>query len=286
MEGRSRLGRCGLCDGREGGLGFYSGALDFAGGTVVHINAGIAALVGALLIGPRIGYRKEIMAPHSMTLTMVGAWMLWVGWFGFNAGSALAAGGGAALAMMNTFIATAGATSPGARSRRCSRGKASMLGVASGMVAGLVAVTPAAGFSGRWARSSLGVDRWLRLLLLRAGGEEALGYDDSLDVFGVHGIGGIVGALGTGILVNPDLGGTGILDYAAGEGVVAASALSSQMISQLEAVGSTTLVWSGGHRPGPLPARRSRRSAWLPTRHEKVSTSPTPADAPTTCRLS
>ena len=176
--------------------------MDFAGGTVVHINAGIAALVGAMVIGPRIGYRKEIMAPHSMTLTMVGASILWVGWFGFNAGSALSAGGVAALAMMNTFVATAGAVLSWAAIEAIFRGKASMLGAASGMVAGLVAVTPAAGFVGPVGAIVLGVVAAACCYFFVQVVKERFGYDDSLDVFGVHGIGGIVGAIGTGFFAS------------------------------------------------------------------------------------
>ena len=194
------------------GLYFKWGAKDFAGGTVVHINAGIAALVGAMLIGPRIGHRKEIMPPHSMTLTMVGASILWVGWFGFNAGSALTAGGGAALAMMNTFVATAGAIVSWSAIEAVFRGKASMLGAASGMVAGLVAVTPAAGFVGPLGAIVLGVIAAAGCYFFVQVVKERFGYDDSLDVFGVHGIGGIVGAVGTGFLASTAFGGTGYAD--------------------------------------------------------------------------
>jgi ammonium transporter, Amt family len=217
------------------GLYFGWGAMDFAGGTVVHINAGIAALVGAMLIGPRVGYRKEIMAPHSMTLTMVGASILWVGWFGFNAGSALSAGGGAALAMMNTFTATAGAVVGWSAIEATFRGKASMLGAASGMVAGLVAVTPAAGFIGPIGAIVLGVVASAFCYFFVQVVKERFGYDDSLDVFGVHGIGGIVGAIATGFLASTALGGVG---YA--EGVT----MGAQVIVQLKAV-CVTIVWCG-----------------------------------------
>jgi Amt family ammonium transporter len=217
------------------GLFFNWGAFDFAGGTVVHINAGIAALVGALLIGPRIGYRKEIMAPHSMTLTMVGASILWVGWFGFNAGSALSAGAGAGLAMMNTFVATAGAVLSWSVIETMARGKASMLGAASGMVAGLVAVTPAAGFIGPMGAIVLGVVAAAFCYFFVQVVKERFGYDDSLDVFGVHGIGGIVGAIGTGFLASTAFGGVGYAD-----GVT----MAGQVVTQVKAVG-VTIVWCG-----------------------------------------
>ncbi|MFO1209611.1 MAG: ammonium transporter [Amaricoccus sp.] len=217
------------------GLYFLWGAYDFAGGTVVHINAGIAALVGALLIGPRIGHRKEIMAPHSMTLTMVGSSILWVGWFGFNAGSALSAGGSAALAMMNTFTATAGAVLAWSAIEAVFRGKASMLGAASGMVAGLVAVTPAAGFIGPVGAIFLGFIASGACYFFVQVVKEHFGYDDSLDVFGVHGIGGIVGAILTGVFASTSLGGIGYP-----EGVT----MTAQVITQFKAV-CTTIVWCG-----------------------------------------
>jgi Amt family ammonium transporter len=217
------------------GLYFLWGTMDFAGGTVVHINAGIAALVGALLIGPRIGHRREIMPPHSMTLTMVGASILWVGWFGFNAGSALSAGGSAALAMINTFTATAGAILGWAGIEAIFRGKASMLGAASGMVAGLVAVTPAAGFVGPVGAIVLGVVAAACCYFFVQVVKEHFGYDDSLDVFGIHGIGGIVGALLTGIFASTSLGGVGYPD-----GV----AMGGQFFTQLKAV-CVTIVWCG-----------------------------------------
>ena len=194
------------------GLYFGWSAYDFAGGTVVHINAGIAALVGALVIGPRIGVGREVLAPHSMTLNMVGASILWVGWFGFNAGSALSAGGGAALAMINTFTATAGAVLAWALLEAMSRGKASMLGASSGMVAGLVAVTPAAGFVGPVGAIVLGAIASAFCYFFVQVVKEKFGYDDSLDVFGIHGIGGIVGALGTGVFASTALGGVGYPD--------------------------------------------------------------------------
>ena len=217
------------------GLYFNWGAMDFAGGTVVHINAGVAALVGAMMIGPRIGYRKEIMPPHSMTLTMVGASILWVGWFGFNAGSALSAGGVAALAMMNTFVATAGAVVGWSVLEALLRGKASMLGAASGAVAGLVAVTPAAGFVGPVGAIILGLIASGCCYFFVQVVKEHFGYDDSLDVFGVHGIGGIVGALLTGVFASSSLGGVG---YA--EGVT----MGAQVVTQAKAV-CVTIVWCG-----------------------------------------
>jgi Amt family ammonium transporter len=216
------------------GLIFNMGALDFAGGTVVHINAGIAALVGALVIGPRLGFGKDMMAPHSMTLTLVGAGILWVGWFGFNAGSNLEANGGATLAMINTFTATAGAILAWSAIEGMLRGKASMLGAASGLVAGLVAVTPAAGSVGPVGAIVLGALASAICYFFVAVVKNKMGYDDSLDVFGIHGIGGIVGAVGTGIFTAPGLGGTGGDDYS----------LVGQTWIQIEAV-AITIVWCG-----------------------------------------
>ncbi len=213
---------------------FNLGALDFAGGTVVHINAGIAALMGAIVIGPRIGFGKDMMAPHSMTLTLVGAGILWVGWFGFNAGSNLEANGGAALAMINTFTATAGAILAWSIIEGLTRGKASLLGAASGMVAGLVAVTPAAGSVGPVGAIALGAIASLGCYLFVGPIKNKFGYDDSLDVFGIHGIGGIIGAIGTGIFTAPGLGGTGGADFS----------IASQTWIQTEAV-AVTLVWGG-----------------------------------------
>ena len=218
-------------------------ALDFAGGTVVHINAGIAALVGCLLVGKRVGYGHEPMAPHSLTLTMVGASLLWVGWFGFNAGSNLEANGYAGLAMLNTFLATAAAGIVWPLVEWILKGKPSLLGAASGVVAGLVAITPAAGFAGPMGAIVLGIVVSPICLFFVSVVKNALKYDDSLDVFGVHCIGGIVGAIATGILVNPALGGAGIVDYTAG-GAAVYPGLVPQVISQLGGVG-TTIVWSG-----------------------------------------
>jgi Amt family ammonium transporter len=210
------------------------GAIDFAGGTVVHINAGIAALVGCLVIGPRKGYGKEMMAPHNMPFTMIGASILWTGWFGFNVGSNLEANGGAALAMINTFVATAAATIAWSIIETVLRGKASMLGAASGMVAGLVAITPACGTIGPMGSIILGAVVSLVCYAFVSGVKMKLGYDDSLDVFGVHGIGGIVGALATGILSAGVFGGVKGDDYS----------IAAQFMIQLEAV-VITLVWSG-----------------------------------------
>ncbi len=217
------------------GLLFGWGALDFAGGTVVHINAGIAGLVGCIMIGRRTGYGKDNMAPHSMTLTMVGASILWVGWFGFNAGSNLEATGGAALAMINTFTATAGAIIAWVVIEALARGKASMLGAASGVIAGLVAVTPAAGLVGPVGAIVLGAIASAVCYYFVAVVKIKLGYDDSLDVFGIHGIGGIVGAIGTGVFASSALGGIG---YA--EGVSMAGQVWTQVLAVL-----VTIVWCG-----------------------------------------
>jgi Amt family ammonium transporter len=229
----------------DSGLAFQWGAIDFAGGTVVHTNAGIAALVGALIIGRRVGYGREPMPPHSLTLAMVGASLLWVGWFGFNCGSNLEANGTAALAMGNTFGATATAALGWMFTEWAVKGKPTLLGLTTGAVAGLVAVTPASGFAGPMGALVLGMIAGIVCFAFCTGVKSALGYDDSLDVFGVHCIGGIVGALGTGILVNPEFGGTGVVDYAAkpGEGVVVYD-MATQMTAQVKAVG-LTLAWSG-----------------------------------------
>jgi len=192
-----------------GGLLGKDGALDFAGGTVVHINAGIAGLVGAYLVGKRIGFGKEALTPHSLTLTMVGASLLWVGWFGFNAGSAGAANGAAGLAFVNTVLATAAATLSWLAGEALHKGKASMLGAASGAVAGLVAVTPAAGFVGPMGSIVLGLIAGVVCLWGVGGLKKMLGADDAFDVFGVHGVGGILGAILTGVFASQSLGGTG-----------------------------------------------------------------------------
>ena len=216
------------------GFIFNLGALDFAGGTVVHINAGIAALVGCIVIGPRIGFGRENMAPHSMTLTLVGAAILWVGWFGFNAGSNLEANGGAGLALINTFVAAAAAILAWNVIEKVTRAKSSMLGAASGMIAGLVAITPACGSVGPIGAIVLGALASAGCYFFVAVVKNKFGYDDSLDVFGIHGIGGIIGAIGTGIFTAPGLGGIGGDDYS----------LVGQTFIQFQAV-VITIVWCG-----------------------------------------
>ena len=216
-----------------GGYLLDKGALDFAGGTVVHINAGVAGLVGAYVLGKRIGYGRENLAPHSLTLTMVGASMLWVGWFGFNAGSNLEATAGAALAFVNTLFATAAAVLAWSAGEALLKGKASMLGAASGAVAGLVAITPACGSVGPMGGIVIGAVAGFVCLWGVNGLKRLLGADDSLDVFGVHGLGGIVGALLTGVFTAPGLGGTGGEDFSIG----------SQLLVQAEGV-AITIVWS------------------------------------------
>jgi Amt family ammonium transporter len=227
----------------NGGWLWAKGALDFAGGTVVHINAGVAGLVGAYLVGKRIGYGKESLTPHSLTLTMVGAALLWVGWFGFNAGSNLEATGTAALAFANTLFATAAATLAWIAGVALSKGKASMLGAASGAVAGLVAITPACGFVGVMGSIVIGLLAGLVCLWGVNGLKRLLGADDALDVFGVHGVGGILGALLTGVFASPSLGGTGIYDYVANK-VSPDYSIGSQVWIQFQGV-LTTVVWSG-----------------------------------------
>jgi Amt family ammonium transporter len=217
-----------------GGYLLGKGALDFAGGTVVHINAAMGGLVGAYLVGKRMGYGKEHMAPHSLTLTMVGASLLWVGWFGFNAGSNLEANGGAALALVNTLLATSAAVLSWSVGEAVTKGKASMLGAASGAVAGLVAITPACGSVGPMGGIIIGLAAGLLCLWGVTGLKKLLGADDSLDVFGVHGVGGILGALLTGVFTAPALGGTGAEDFS----------IASQLLIQAEGV-VITIVWSG-----------------------------------------
>lgn len=228
--------------GKTAGFLFQKGALDFAGGTVVHINAAVAGLVGAFLMGKRIGYGRESMAPHSLTFTMIGASLLWFGWFGFNAGSALEASGGSALAMVNTWVATACATMSWMLVEWMLKGKPSMLGAASGAVAGLVAITPAAGFVGVVGAIAIGLLAGVVCLWGVNGLKRMLGADDSLDVFGVHGVGGILGAILTGVFCDPSLGGTGVYDYVAN--AVGEYSMSAQVISQLWGVG-VAVVWSG-----------------------------------------
>ncbi len=217
----------------SGGYLLGKGALDFAGGTVVHINAAMAGLVGAYMVGKRVGYGKEAMAPHSLTLTMVGASLLWVGWFGFNAGSNLESNGGATLAFINTLFATAAAVLAWAGGEALSKGKASMLGAASGAVAGLVAITPACGSVGPMGAIIIGLLAGFLCLWGVTGLKKMLGADDSLDVFGVHGVGGILGALLTGVFTAPGLGGTGAADFS----------ISHQLFVQAEGV-VITMVWS------------------------------------------
>ncbi|MGZ8194596.1 MAG: ammonium transporter [Methylosarcina sp.] len=218
----------------SGGYLLDKGALDFAGGTVVHINAAMAGLVGAYMVGKRIGYGKESMAPHSLTLTMVGASLLWVGWFGFNAGSNLESTGGATLAFINTLLATSAAVLAWSAGEALSKGKASMLGAASGAVAGLVAITPACGSVGPMGAIIVGLAGGFLCLWGVNGLKKMLGADDSLDVFGVHGVGGIVGALLTGVFTAPGLGGTGGDDFS----------IPGQLLIQAEGV-IITIVWSG-----------------------------------------
>ena len=227
--------------GKTAGFLFQKGALDFAGGTVVHINAAVAGLVGAFMIGKRVGYGRESMAPHSLTFTMIGASLLWFGWFGFNAGSALEANGSAALAMVNTWVATACATLSWMFAEWTLKGKPSMLGAASGAVAGMVAITPAAGFVGVMGAIVIGLAAGVVCLWGVNGLKHLLGADDSLDVFGVHGIGGILGSILTGIFCSPSLGGTGVYDYVAN--AVGEYDMTAQVISQLWGVG-TAVVWS------------------------------------------
>ena len=217
-----------------GGLLAKDGALDFAGGTVVHINAGIAGLVGAYMVGKRVGFGREAFTPHSLTLTMVGASLLWVGWFGFNAGSAGAANAIAGLAFLNTVLATAAATLSWSAAEALHKGKASMLGAASGAVAGLVAVTPAAGFVGPMGAIAIGAVAGVVCLWGVGGLKRMLKVDDAFDVFGVHGVGGIVGAILTGVFAAPGLGGTQGADFAMGH------QLWVQTLSVL-----VTVVWSG-----------------------------------------
>ena len=212
---------------------FGLGALDFAGGTVVHINAGVAGLIAAIVVGPRVGFMKENMAPHNLTFTMIGACLLWVGWFGFNAGSNLEANGLTAQAMLNTITATAAAALAWSAAERVIRGHASLLGAASGAVAGLVAITPAAGLAGTIGAIFLGAVAGVVCLWAVISLKPMLKYDDSLDVFGVHGVGGIVGALGTAIVASPALGGFGVGEYAIG----------GQFMKQLTAV-IVAIVWS------------------------------------------
>jgi Amt family ammonium transporter len=226
----------------DAGYLFKAGAIDFAGGSVVHINSGIAGMVGCLIVGKRIGYGKEVMTPHSLPMAMIGACLLWFGWFGFNAGSNLEAAGSAVVAFLNTFIATAACAMSWMFVEWIVKGKPTVLGAISGAVAGLVAVTPASGFAGSMGSLVLGLVAGVVCFFFCTTIKNMFKYDDALDVFGVHCIGGIVGALGTGILVNPALGGTGIFDYTIGK--VAEFDLTAQMIAQGKDV-IITLLWSG-----------------------------------------
>lgn len=229
--------------GATAGWLFQHGALDFAGGTVVHINAAVAGLVGAYFIGKRVGFGRESMAPHSLTMVMIGASLLWFGWFGFNAGSSLEANGVAALALVNTWVATAAATLSWTLAEWALKGKPSMLGAASGAVAGLVAITPACGFVGVMGGIVIGGLAGVVCLWGVHGLKRMLNVDDSLDVFGVHGIGGILGAILTGVFASPDLGGTGVWDYVA-NAVTPDYSIAVQV--KVQAIGViTTIVWSG-----------------------------------------
>ena len=226
---------------------FGKGALDFAGGTVVHINAGIAGLVGCLIIGKRKGYKAEPMPPHSLTMTMIGASLLWVGWFGFNAGSNLEANGVTAVAFVNTYVATAAAAVSWAVIEQLVHKKASLLGAVTGAVAGLVAITPASGYAAPMTSIVLGLIVSPICYFFVTTVKNRIGYDDSLDVFGVHCVGGIVGALGTAIVADPKLGGQGYFDYTKFPAVAVtpeAYSISAQLMVQLQAV-LLTLAWSG-----------------------------------------
>ena len=221
---------------------FQKGVLDFAGGTVVHINAAVAGLVGSFVIGKRIGYGKESMKPHNMVLVMIGAALLSFGWFGFNAGSALEANSTAALAFINTYLATAAAVLGWVFAEWLTRGKPSMLGGASGCVAGLVAITPAAGFVGPMGAIAIGLSAGVVCLWGVTGLKKMLGSDDSLDVFGIHGVGGILGAILTGVFAAPALGGTGVFDYVTDK-VTPDYSIISQLWIQAQGV-IVTVIWS------------------------------------------
>jgi len=229
--------------GKTAGFLFQKGALDFAGGTVVHINSGVAGLVGALVAGRRLGFGQAAMAPHNVPYVMIGAALLWVGWFGFNVGSNLEANGFAGMVFANTLLATAAATLAWTFGEWIAKGTPTMLGAASGAVAGLVAITPACGFVGPMGALAIGIIAAAICLWAVTALKKMLGYDDSLDVFGVHGIGGMTGALLTGVFCSPSLGGTGVYDYVA-NATGAEFSIGTQLISQLWGVG-TTIVWSG-----------------------------------------
>jgi Amt family ammonium transporter len=226
------------------GLLWGWGALDFAGGTVVHINAGIAGLIGCLVIGKRVGHGKEATPPHSLTMTMIGASLLWVGWFGFNAGSNLEANGIAAVAFINTFVCTAAAAVAWAIVEQIKHGRPSLLGAVSGAVAGLVAITPASGFAHPGTAIILGFVVSPICYLFVSTVKNKFKYDDTLDVFGIHCIGGIIGAIATGIVADPALGGQGWIDYTAAVAVAGEYDMAGQVITQIKAV-AWTLMWSG-----------------------------------------
>lgn len=231
--------------GATAGYLFQHGALDFAGGTVVHINAAVAGLVGAIMVGKRVGYGRDPMAPHSLTMTMIGAALLWFGWFGFNAGSALEANGTAALAFVNTWLAPAGAALSWTLAEWVMKGRPSLLGAVSGAVAGLVAITPAAGFVGVGGALIIGLLSGVAGLWGVHGLKRLLGADDSLDVFGLHGVCGILGAVLTGVFASPDLGGTGVWDYVTNqvaEGYSILTQVKIQVIGVLVTVAWTALV--------------------------------------------
>jgi ammonium transporter, Amt family len=228
----------------DAGLIWGWGALDFAGGTVVHINAGIAGLVGCLMIGKRVGFGKEATPPHSLTMTMIGASLLWVGWFGFNAGSNLEANGVTAVAFINTYVATAAAAVSWALVEQFRHGRPSLLGAVTGAVAGLVAITPASGFAAPMTAIVLGLVVSPICYFFVSTVKNMFKYDDTLDVFGVHCVGGIVGAIGTAIVADPALGGQGFFDYTVMPAVVAPYDMGAQLITQIKAVG-ITLLWSG-----------------------------------------
>ncbi len=226
----------------DGGYIFKLGALDFAGGTVVHINSGLTGLIGAIIVGKRLGYGKELMPPHSLVMTYIGAALLWFGWFGFNAGSNLEATGSAVIAFVNTLLCPAAAALSWMFAEWLTKGKPSLLGVVSGLVAGLVAVTPAAGFSGIGGAVVLGLVAGVVCYFFCTVVKNTFKYDDTLDVFGIHAVGGIVGAIGTGILVSPALGGTGVFDYVTGK--VAEYDMATQVLAQIKGV-LVTFVWVG-----------------------------------------
>jgi ammonium transporter, Amt family len=228
----------------DAGLIWGMGALDFAGGTVVHINAGIAGLVGCLMIGKRVGFGKEATPPHSLTMTMIGASLLWVGWFGFNAGSNLEANGVTAVAFINTYVATAAAAVSWALVEQFRHGRPSLLGAVTGAVAGLVAITPASGFAAPMTAIVLGLVVSPICYFFVSTVKNMFKYDDTLDVFGVHCVGGIVGAIGTAIVADPALGGQGFFDYTVMPAVVAPYDMGAQLITQIKAV-CITLLWSG-----------------------------------------